>query len=112
MDVQVLVQFGATFMAGVLAVSIFTTLTVQAIKSILKDFKKELPHNTLASIVSVVLSAALSVGYAIVNNISFSGSYLVMSIFLAFLGFLCATNGYDKVKQGIEQVITFAKENK
>lgn len=112
MDFQLLIQFGATIMVAVLAVSLFTTLTVQAIKSILKDFKKELPHNTLASIVAIVLSAAFSVGYAIVNNISFTWSYLVISIFIAFLGFLCATNGYDKVKQAIEQIVAFTKESK
>ena len=100
-----LIQVGGTFLTGLLAVSLFTSLTVQAIKTILKDFKKDLPNNTLASIVSVVLAAALSVGYAIINEIPFSLSYLVCSIALAFLGFLCATNGYDKVKQAIEQLV-------
>lgn len=110
MDYQLLIQWSAIFMTGVLAVSLLTGLTVQAIKSILKDFKKELPHNTLASVVAVVLSAALSVGYAIINEIPFSASYLVMSIFLAFVGFLMATNGYDKVKQALEQIIAFRKK--
>lgn len=100
-----LIQIGGTFLTGLLAVSLFTSLTVQAIKTILKDFKKDLPNNTLASIVSVVLAAALSVGYAIIKDIPFSLSYLVCSIALAFLGFLCATNGYDKVKQAIEQLV-------
>ena len=77
---------------------------MQAIKAILKDYKKSLPDNTLASIIAIVLSAALSVGYAIIQNIPFSASYLVCSIALAFLGFLCATNGYDKVKQALEQL--------
>lgn len=98
-----LIQFVGTLGAALLIISSLTTLAVQSIKSILKDFKKEPPHNTLASIVAIVISAGLSVAYAIVNDIPFSASYLVISIVLAFLGFLCATNGYDKVKQAIEQ---------
>lgn len=94
------------FMTGLLAVSVLTTLTTQAIKTILKEYNKKLPSNTLASIVSVVVSVALSVGYAILNNIPFSASYVVCVVALAYLGFLCATNGYDKVKQAISQFIT------
>lgn len=99
-----IIQYGGVFFTGLLAVSLFTSLTLQAIKAILKDYKKSLPDNTLASIIAIVLAAALSVGYAIVQNIPFSASYLVCSIALAFLGFLCATNGYDKVKQALEQL--------
>jgi len=94
------------FLTGLLAVSLFTTLTVQGIKLILKDFKKEVPHNTTAAITSVILSAGVSVGYALVNGIPFTVSYLVCSVALAFLSFLCATNGYDKVKQAIDQLIS------
>ena len=76
------------------------------VSPILIEYNKKLPSNTLASIVSVVVSVALSVGYAILNNIPFSASYVVCVVALAYLGFLCATNGYDKVKQAISQFIT------
>jgi len=98
------IQLFSHFMAGLLAVSLFTTLTVQGIKAILKEIKKDVPSNILASIVSIVLAVALSVGYAIMTNAEFSASYVVITIALAFTGWLCATNGYDKVKQAIEQV--------
>ena len=104
MDAQV-IQFCGTITTGVLIVSLFTGLTVQAIKSILKECKKDVPNNILATIVSLILSAGLSVGYAVINNIPFSGSYLAMSITLAFLGWLCACVGYDKVKQAIDQIL-------
>jgi DNA integrity scanning protein DisA with diadenylate cyclase activity len=94
------------FMTGLLAVSILTTLTTQAIKTLLKEYNKKLPSNTLASIVSVVIAVALSIGYAILNNIQCTASYVVCVVALAYLGFLCATNGYDKVKQAISQFIT------
>ena len=94
------------FMTGLLAVSILTTLTTQAIKTLLKEYNKKLPSNTLASIVSVVIAVALSIGYAILNNIQCTASYVVCVVTLAYLGFLCATNGYDKVKQAISQFIT------
>lgn len=102
MDIQSLLQLGAIFMAGLFAVSTFTGLTVQAIKKLLGDNKK-ISTNILASIVSIVLSAALAAAYAIVKNISVDAVYVIYSIALAFGSWLCAMVGYDKVKQAIEQ---------
>ena len=93
------------FMIALLAVSLLTTLTTQGIKAIMKEFKKTPYSTTLASIVSVFLAGAISAGYAIVEKITVDGAYIVCAIALAFLGFLCATNGYDKVKEALQQII-------
>ena len=94
-----------TFMTGLLTVSLFTGLVTQAIKVLLKEYNKQVYPNTLASIVSVVLSIAVSVGYAIVKSVAVTPTYVVMTIALAVLGILCATVGYDKVIQAIAQIV-------
>lgn len=94
------------FMMGLLAVSVFTTLSTQAIKKLVREFGGKIYTNTLASVVSIILSGALGVAYGIVNEIEFNAPYIVCIIALAFLGWICATNGYDKVKQAIKQVIS------
>lgn len=95
-------QIGALLMIALAAVSTFTGLTVQAIKKLLGNNKK-ISTNILASIVSVILSAALAAGYAIVKNVSVDAVYIVYGVALAFASWLAAMVGYDKVKQAIEQ---------
>ena len=97
------------FLVGLLAVSLLTTLATQGIKVVLKEFKVNPYPNTLASIVSIVISVALAIGYSIIMSIQIDAAYIVGIVALAFLGFLCATNGYDKVKQAIEQILKGAK---
>lgn len=94
------------FMIGLLAVSVFTTLTTQAIKKLVREFGGKVYSNTLASVVSIILAAALGVAYGIVKEFSFDAPYIISIVALSFLGWLCATNGYDKVKQAIKQVIS------
>ena len=94
--------FLTTFGAGLLAISLFTSLTTQAIKGFTKD---KWPDNVVASIVSVVLSIALCVGYVIVTGTAVTPAFIVFGVLLMFLGWLCACVGYDKVKQAIQQII-------
>lgn len=100
-------QIGALLMIALGAVSTFTGLTVQGIKKLLGNNKK-ISTNVLASIVSVVLSAALAAGYAIVAKVSVDATFIVYGLALAFTSWLAAMVGYDKVKQAIEQ--TFKKK--
>lgn len=93
------------FMTGLLAVSIFTTLATQAIKKLIRECNGKVYVNILTSIVSVVISAGLGIAYGIVKGIPFDAVYIILIIALAFLGWLCAMNGYDKVKQAIEQIL-------
>ena len=98
-----LLQYGALFLGAVFAVSTFTGLTVQAIKKLLGEFKKKIGTNLLASIVAIVLSAALAAGFAIVKDVTVDAVYIVYGLALAFVSWLCAMLGYDKVKQALEQ---------
>lgn len=94
------------FMMGLVAVSVLTTLTTQAIKKLVRECGGKIHSNILASVVSIVLAAAIGVAYALTREIDFSIQYLICVIALAFLGWLCGMNGYDKVKQAIKQIIS------
>lgn len=94
------------FMMGLVAVSVLTTLTTQAIKKLVRECGGKIHSNILASVVSIILAAAIGVAYALTREIDFSIQYLICVIALAFLGWLCGMNGYDKVKQAIKQIIS------
>ena len=112
MEVRDVLVTGITFLGGLLAVSLFTGLTVEAIKKLLGDFKKKVPTNILASVVSVLLAVAFSICYALVRGITIDVIYVIWIVALAFGGWLCALCGYDKVKQSIEQIIEAFKGGK
>lgn len=89
---------------ALLVVSILTNLTVQGIKNI-KDKKAEnYSSNVMAAVISVVLSAVLSVGYLIWTETAFNAKIAVELVALMYLSFLVATNGYDKFIQAIKQL--------
>lgn len=95
----------SVFLISALAViSVLTSLTVEAIKKILDEKKKEYASNLLAVIVAVILTAALCIGYILYNGISFTTQTIVIMVALVFLSFLSATVGYDKVRQLLEQL--------
>lgn len=81
-----------------------TSLTVQALKKLLDEKEVKYSSNLLAVIVSVVLTAAVSVGYIIYNSIAVTPQVVITAIALMYLSFLSATVGFDKVKQLIEQM--------
>lgn len=99
------------FMGAILAVSLITSLTVEAIKKLLDETTVNYSSNVLAAIVAVLIAVAVSVMYMIMQDITFSAKIVVQIIALTYLSFLCATVGYDKVKQMIEQIVmTKARE--
>lgn len=85
------------FLTGLLVVSTLTGLSTEAVKKILTEFKVGYHANTLAGIVSTVLSVAIGVGYVIIAGLSFTASMIVCIVALAFVSWLCAMVGYDKV---------------
>lgn len=87
-----------------LGVSLLTSLCTEAIKKILQERNKKYYSNTLAGIVSVVLSAAAMYGYTVLEGIQFDEKMAVYLIALMFLSWLVAMNGYDKVIQTISQL--------
>lgn len=93
------------FMTGLLAVSILTSLTTQALKKLMRECGTKVHSNIMASIVAVVIAVALGVAWAITKHIPFDAFYICCLIALSFLGWLCAVLGYDKVKQAVKQII-------
>lgn len=89
---------------GIAIISGFTGLITQGIKKILKDLGKTFPKNILVSIVAIVSTILLSVGYAIVCNVPFSASYVVWTCFVMIGGWLGSMFGFDKIKQTWEQI--------
>lgn len=108
MDVKVLI----VWLAGMLAVSLFTGLTVEAIKKLLKDFNKKIPNNILASVVSIILALVISLAYSVIAKVPMDGVYWIAVGFLMFCSWLCSMVGYDKVRQSIEQIIGALKGGK
>ena len=96
-----------TFFVSALAiVSAATALTVEGIKNVLKSMDKDCNATVLAAIISVILSIGASVGYIIYTSTAVTAPLIVLIVAFAFLSFLCATVGYDKVvKEIIEKLL-------
>lgn len=100
------------FMLGVLITSTLTSLATEAVKKLLAEHSKNYYANTLAGIVSVILSVAIGIGYMMLSSISFTSQTIVYLIALIFISWLCAMVGYDKVIQAISQFKTASAESK
>lgn len=97
------------FMLGLLITSTLVSLVTEAVKTILSEHNATYQSNTLAGIVALVLSAAVSGGYVAFTGISFTPQVAVCSVALVFMSWLCAMVGYDKVVQAISQFKTIKK---
>lgn len=85
------------FLAGLMIISPLTSLVVEAIKKILAEHNRKYRANTLAAIVSTVLSAIIGVCYVIFTNGQFTAQIIICIVALIFMSWLCAMVGYDKV---------------
>ena len=99
------------FMLGILITSTLTGLATEAIKKLLAEHSKNYYANTLAGIVSVILSIAIGIGYTMLSGISFNSQAIVYLVALIFISWLCAMVGYDKVVQAISQFKTASAES-
>ena len=97
------------FLLGLLVTSVLTGLTTEAVKKILSEHKAKCYANTLAGIVSVILSIGIGVGYICVLGFGFTTTNIIYLVALAFMSWLCAMVGYDKVVQAISQFKTNGK---
>lgn len=88
------------FLTGLLAISLFTNITVQAIKN-LTEIKMP---TVVAAITSVILAAIGTVGYILYFNIAVTIQVVIEGIALAYLSFLSATCGYDVVMKALKQI--------
>ena len=90
------------FMLLLLLASVLTGLITQAFKVQLGD---HCPHaNILSGIVSVIVAIAIVAANAIYFGVPVDHKYIVASIALILLSWLCAMLGYDKVREAILSV--------
>ncbi len=80
-----------------------STLTTEGIKKILDEMGKTYKSNLLAGIVSVVLSIGAVICYVLYFGNPFTVQTAVILVCFAYLSWLSAMEGYDKVKQLLEQ---------
>ena len=93
------------FLLSVLAViSVLTSLCVEGIKKILDEREKKYSSNILAVEVSAGITIIGSIMYIVYKSIPVTPQVVVTIIALVFLSFLCATCGYDKLKQLLQQI--------
>lgn len=92
------------FLTLLLAVSILTGLTVEAIKEVLKELERPYKANILAGLVAVALSVLVMAGYVTLVDAVINSKMAVYLIALVLLSWLSAMVGYDKVIQAITQI--------
>lgn len=93
------------FLILLLAVSIFTGLTVEAIKKFVGE-KYKASSNVVAGVTAIVIGAVMGISYCILIEIAITSQLIIILIALVFLSWLCSMVGYDKVMQAITQVKT------
>ena len=96
---------------ALLAVSLFTNLTVEGIKKLLNGTTAKYSSNILAAVVSALIAIAVSVVYMIMGDISFTVKIGVEIAVLVYLSFLTSTVGYDKIVQAIKQIQSNKQDN-
>lgn len=91
------------FLIGLSAVSVLTGIVTEAVKHVLNSLNRTYQSNILSGIVAAILAAAIGVGYVIIAGVGFTAANIVCIVALAFMGWLSAMVGYDKVVQVINQ---------
>lgn len=93
------------FLLSVLAViSVLTSLAVEGIKKILDERNAKYNSNILAVLTAFAITILGSYMYIIYNSIPVTPQIIVTVVALAFLSFLSATIGYDKLIQALMQL--------
>ena len=99
-----------TFVVGLLLMSALTGLATEAIKNMFNELKIKYSANTLAGIVSLILSPGVGVCYIVATEMIVTPQVVVQLVALMFMSWLCAMVGYDKVVQTISQFKSHTKE--
>ena len=95
---------GQFILGAVALIAVLTTATVEALKKLLNDKQIQYSANALAAAVSVILALASSVGYLVYTDTAFTWKILVVILAIAYLSFLAAMIGFDKLKQMLAQL--------
>lgn len=86
-------------------ISILTALATECIKNLCRTAMIGYVSNIIASVISVILSAAIMiVRPVLVDKVPLSGQLVFDGITMAFFGVLCATLSFDKVKQALNRL--------
>ena len=97
------------FLFGLLITSTITGLATEAVKTVLTEHNKAYKANTLAGLVSIVVSALMGTGYVVLYDVEVSAQIIVYVVALIVMSWLCSMLGYDKVIQTIGQLKTSDK---
>ncbi len=100
-----------SFLSALFGVSAVTSLVTEAVKKVLTDHNKSYHTNTLTGIIALVISSASGIGYVLISGMEFTPSTIVSIIGFAFMSWLCAMVGYDKIVQTIGQFGTNKEED-
>ena len=82
----------------------FTGLVTEAVKRMVGEEKIKAP-NLLAAVVSVAVACGVSAWYVIMHDIGLDVKVVTQMVVLTVLSWLCSMNGFDKVKQTIDQLM-------
>jgi hypothetical protein len=99
------------FVTALVIMSAVVGLATEAVKMILDERNIKYYANTLAGIVSLVMSFAAGIAYVVLTGTAFTGPTIVGIIMFVFMSWLCAMVGYDKVIQTIAQFKKESDEN-
>ena len=91
------------FVSALFAISVLTSLTVEALKKFMDEYKISYKANILASIVSVILSVVVTFVYTYWYG-TFNADTIMICLALCFFSWLGSMTSFDKVKQTIEQI--------
>lgn len=92
------------YLIGLAIASVLTGLVTEAVKKIMLEHQITYRANTIAGIVSTVLSLAFCIGYVLISQSEFTASTIVSIVVMVFLSWLGAMVGYDKVIQTVKQL--------
>lgn len=91
------------FLALLSGFSVLTSLIVEAIKNIVGE--KKLPYNIVALCVGMIVGILGCMLQFYFGKIAVGMTQTIYALLMGFASALCATVGYDKVKQTIEQLL-------
>ena len=81
--------------------SVATSLITEGIKKMVTVTKPTI----VAAIVAIIVGAAVPVCYILLNGLTFGTQEIIYTVGMVIMTWLCATIGYDKVKEAIQQIL-------
>lgn len=82
--------------------SAITSLLTESLKA--SNFIKNLPINIVVLVVAIVVGCGTTVFYYLYNGMPFTALNIAYIVAMAIANWMCATLGYDKVLQTINQI--------